>query len=95
MSDCLERLAGGVDVDGREILGEREVSELALHLPAALTHHHHPKGLGAAEVERELQRGEDELLPGAVQLRALLYAARLHQVVAESSKPSITKQSSQ
>ena len=69
-----------------EILGQREVTELALHLLLALVHQHHPEGLRPGQVQLHLQLGEEDFLSGGVKLGMFLDTARLNQVVTKFGK---------
>ena len=82
----LERLSSGVNMDGGEILGQREMTELALHLLLALVHQHHPESLGPGQVQLHLQGGEEDFLSGGVEPSMFLDAARLYQVVTKFGK---------
>ena len=69
-----------------EILGQREVTELALHLLLALVHQHHTEGLCSGQVQLHLQGGEEDFLSGGVEPSMFLDAARLYQVVTKFGK---------
>ena len=75
-----------MDMDCGEILGQREVTELALHLLLALVHQHHPECLRPGQVQLHLQLGEEDFLSGGVKLSMFLDAARLNQVVTKFGK---------
>ena len=55
-------------MEGGEVLGQREVSELALDPGVLLAHHHHPECLGPHHVKLQVQAGEDQSLPAKMKI---------------------------
>ena len=88
MSIHLERLARVVDVEGREVLGQRQVSELTLDHRVRLVHHHHTEGLGPGQVQLQLQGRKYYFVPRLVKFCLFLDASRLYQVVAQLGETS-------